>query len=112
MARGKKGEGPSKMQLVRDAMAALGPSAKPVAIQKQIKEAANVDLSTQMISTYKSMAKKPKKGRKPGNPVGRPPKAAAAPSGGGTSTEDVAMLRKLVSRLGVGHVHQLVDVLA
>ncbi len=113
MARGKRGEGPNKMQLVRDAMEALGPKAKPVEIQKEIKDKHSVDMNTQMISTYKSMIKKPPKAGKARGP-GRPAKAAPAEKSGERMNiaDDVILLRTLVSRLGARQMHQLIDVLS
>ncbi|QEL14586.1 hypothetical protein [Limnoglobus roseus] len=112
MASGKRGEGPNKMQLVRDAMEALGPKAKPVEIQKHIKDASNEDMNTQMISTYKSMIKKGPKGAKAKTP-GRPAKAGATPKGEPMNiADDVILLRKLVTRLGARQIHQLIDVLS
>jgi ribosomal protein L19E len=111
MARGKKGDGPNKMQLVREAIAELGAKAKPLAIQQLIKEKHNHEIGTQMISSYKSMLNKPKgRGRKPGRPA-----ASAAPAGTGGKgdwTDDVVTLRKLVDRLGATQLHKLIDVLS
>lgn len=110
MARGKRGEGPNKAQLVRDAVAVLGADAKPLAIQKEIKEKAGVDMSTQMISTYKSMmAKKGGKARK-AKAGGRAAKEDRVP-GKVNIADDIVLIRKLVGRLGATQVHQLIDVL-
>ena len=115
MARGKRGEGPNKMQLVRDAIAALGPKAKPKEIQAKVLEASGVAMSTGMISSYKSTLNKPKKGagRKPGRPAKDPGAAAPvaiAKSGPGIA-DDIALIRKLIGRLGAKQVSQLIDVL-
>ena len=111
MARGKAGDGPNKAQLVRDAIAALGPKAKPLDIQKEIKDKAGVDISTQMISSYKSNEKKVKKGGK-GRGPGRPAKSTA-PAGTGNKldiADDLIALRVLVKRLGATQLHKLIDV--
>ena len=49
MAKAKRGEGPNKMALVRDAMEALGADAKPKAIADHVKNASGVDIPTAMI---------------------------------------------------------------
>lgn len=110
MARGKRGDGPNKAQLVRDAMAVLGGAAKPLAIQKEIKDKSGVDMSTQMISTYKSNMAKKGKGKK-AKAAGRPAKEDR-PAGKMNIADDLIMLRKLVGRLGATQLHQLIDVLA
>lgn len=115
MARGKRGEGPNKAQLVRDAVAALGPKAKPKEIQKHVQEASGVVMSTGMISSYKSNMKKAKKGK--GRKPGRPAKAATESTGGGGAkaassiADDVVLIRKLIGRLGAKQLSDLVDVL-
>ena len=102
--------GPYSLPYVRDAMEALGPKAKPTEIQKDIKDKHNVDISTQMISTYKSNAKKGKGGKAK---VGRPAKEVAPAAAGKMNiADDLILLRTLVSRLGARQMHQLIDVLS
>lgn len=111
MARGKRGDGPNKMQLVRDALTALGPNAKPKAIQAKVQEASGLLMSPAMISSYKSLISKSKKG-KIGKP-GRPPKdsSAAVSMNGGNIADDIILIRKLIGRLGAKQVSDLIDVL-
>ncbi|MBL8867665.1 MAG: hypothetical protein JNK93_19075 [Planctomycetia bacterium] len=113
MARGKRGEGPNKMQLVRDAIAALGPKAKPKEIQAKVQELGGIVMGTGMISSYKSLLSKPKKGK--GRKPGRPAKDASAPSAvaktGANIADDIVLIRKLIGRLGAKQVSDLVDVL-
>ncbi len=113
MARGKRGEGPNKMQLVRDAIAALGPKAKPKEIQAKVQEAGGILMSTGMISSYKSLLGKPKKGkgRKPGRPAKDPAAPAAVAKAGGNIADDIVLIRKLIGRLGAKQVSDLIDVL-
>jgi hypothetical protein len=114
MARGKSGEGPSKMQLVRDAIAELGPKAKPKEIQAKVQEAGGILMGTGMISSYKSLLGKPKKGkgRKPGRPAKDPSAAPSTPSKSGSNiTEDIVLIRKLIGRLGAKQVSDLIDAL-
>ena len=48
----------NKMEAVRQAMETLGPDASPLAIQKHIKDSFGVDMSANMISSYKSTVRK------------------------------------------------------
>lgn len=103
----KKGErGPNKMQLVRDALAALGSDAKPLAIQEWIKKESGVEMAPQMISSYKSnLGKKGKK--KKG--AGRPAKAAAK---GGDILGDIATVKSLLGTHGRANLIKLIDALS
>lgn len=113
MARTKKGEGPNKMALVREAIAALGPNAKPKAMHDHIL-AGGVDIPTGMISSYKSMILK-KGGKKKRGP-GRPPKSASAPvakgSGGSVSIDDLAAIKSLVSKMGASKLSDFIKLLS
>jgi hypothetical protein len=98
MARTKSEPGqPNQMELVREAMEALGAKAKPQAIQDYIKEHHNGrELTKQLISNYKFHIRKKgkvaaRRGRKPG---------AAAASGGTVRMDDLAAVRALVNRIG------------
>jgi hypothetical protein len=44
----------NKMEAVRQAMETLGPDASPLDIQKHVKDSFDVDMSANMISSYKS----------------------------------------------------------
>lgn len=112
MARSKNTDGPSKMGLVRDAMSALGGDPKPKAIHDYIKSNKNVDISTTMISSYKSMILK--KGAPKRKGPGRPPKSASMgrPSGTGASIDiaDIATVKALVRRIGARKLSELISV--
>jgi hypothetical protein len=100
----------SQADLVRAALQELGPKAKPQAIQNFIKEKFSRDVTKGIISNYKSTMKK--KGLIPGRRgPGRPPKAAAAASGGSVRFDDLEAVRGLVSRIGADQVVRLVKVL-
>ncbi len=102
MARGKaKGE-PSQREMVRQALEELGPDAKPLAIQEHIKQKYNRELTTGLISNYKSTSKN--KGGGTGRRRGRPPGA------GVVRLDDLEAVRGLVDRLGATQVKRLVDV--
>lgn len=53
-----KSKGTNKAQMVRDALAALGDGGKPQDIQSWIADKFKTDISTTMISSYKSNMKK------------------------------------------------------
>ena len=107
MARGKSAEGEIiQAALVREALGALGGSAKPAAIDEYIREKHNRVVPRPIISSYKSMEKNK---RNKGGGAKRGRKAAAG--SGGIMLEDLAAVRGLVSRLGAAQVKQLVDVL-
>ncbi len=96
------------MQLLRDALEALGPSAKPKEIQAKIHEASGLTMSTAMISSYKTLLKK--SGKTKANKPGRPSKVASAP-GSANITDDIVLIRKLINRLGAKQMSDLIEVL-
>ncbi len=103
----------TKMEAVRQALAKLGPDAKPVDILAYIKETYGLEMSIGMAYNYKSSILKPgrkKRGRKPG------PKPAAAANGRKTrsaaiTVEEIQAVKALVDRLGAEKVRQLAEVL-
>ena len=106
MAKPKKEHGiPSKMQLVRNAIAALGADAKPLAIQNHVKEAGGIDLPPGMISSYKSMIQK-----KDGMPSKR--STSGSSSGGGSfKIEDLERIQALINSVGAPQLLKLVHAL-
>ncbi|MBA2227363.1 MAG: hypothetical protein WHU94_12630 [Thermogemmata sp.] len=85
----------SQMQMVRLAMQAKGPDAKPGELQEYILNEFHHELPTNLISNYKSQIKRQ--------------------SGGGRrqpQIEDLETVRNLIKRLGADQVKRLVDVLA
>lgn len=110
MARTKGGDAPNKMQLVRDAIAALGPKAKPKELQAKIQEAGGVAMSTAMISSYKSHLKNAKKGKVTSRPAAAPKVAPATAKPATSIADDVVLIRKLIARLGAKEMNALVEV--
>lgn len=108
MAKPKKEHGiPSKMQLVRNAIAALGADAKPLAIQNHVKEAGGIDLPPGMISSYKSMIQK-----KDGMPSKRSTSSGSGSSGGGSfKIEDLERIQALINSVGAPQLLKLVHAL-
>jgi hypothetical protein len=108
MARTKATGGPSKADMVRDALGELG-NATPKEMQAYIKSKYNVDIKTQMLSSYKSNLKKKKRGGK----RGPKPKAAGGGGGGGSiGVDELMALRKLITRVGADQVQSLIKVLS
>ena len=106
MAKPKKEHGiPSKMQLVRNAIAALGADAKPLAIQNHVKEAGGIDLPPGMISSYKSMIQK-----KDGMPSKRSTSGSGS-SGGSFKIEDLERIQALINSVGAPQLLKLVHAL-
>ena len=105
MAKKKAGEptgGPSKMQMVREALDTLGGDAKPKAIAEHVKGKYGADLPAAMISSYKSTISS-----------GGASKSRAWIGGGGSvSVGDLEAVKTLVDRLGARQLESLVRLLA
>ena len=110
MAKSKKEHGvPSKMQLVRNAITALGADAKPLAIQNHVKENGGIDLPSGMISSYKSMIQK-----KDGAPSKRSSNVSSGGTGGGHGTfsiDDLERIQALINSVGAPQLLKLVHAL-
>src|SRR5262249_44250345 len=102
----------NKMDLIREALGTLGKNAMPLDIQKSVKDKHGVELSTSLISNYKSYlhAKgKKKAGRKPGS---KPTAVAANGSRStGISMADIQAVKSLVDSMGAEKVVGLAKVL-
>lgn len=121
MPRGKanadQGSDPrtNKMEAVRRAMDSEGYDASPLAIQKFIKQNFDVDMSANMISSYKSTlrAKKGLAGRR--KKRGRPKKGAveaaspATPLHDAVAWKDLRTLKDIVGRIGKKNLRELVE---
>ncbi len=103
MARGKVEGKVSKRKMVEEALSALG-EVKPGAMQEYITKHHGVEISAQMISSYKSNIKKRDGG------------AAAGGRGLGPDTSiglrDLAAIRDLMSRVGPTQLQALIKMLA
>ncbi len=117
MARAKRGEGPNKMALVREAINALGSDPKPKEIYDYIK-ANGVDIPTAMISSYKSMILKKGKKKKKRGP-GRPPKAASTSGSSSSSStssssafDDFITVNALIKKHGASKLSDLIKMLS
>jgi hypothetical protein len=121
---------PTRKDMVRHAMKAVGADAKLVDLQKFIRDTYKAELSTNHISSNrgeirreksakpaaKPAAKKPVAKKKPAAPVAARPAPAAARTGaansGDFSLKDIETAKGLLGRLGTTRVKALLDVLA
>lgn len=109
----------NKMEAVRQAMSSLGYDASPSEIQRHIKDNFNVDMSANMISSYKSTlrSKAGMAGRR--KKRGRPRKAAAtatsvaAPASfhDAVPWKDLRTIKDIAGRLGKKGLRDLVELL-
>jgi hypothetical protein len=105
----------NKMEAVRQAMGKLGYEASPLEIQKFIKDSFNVDMSANMISSYKSTLRNKAglAGRR--KKRGRPRKvdtAAAAPVTAfhdAVPWKDLRTIKDIAGRIGKKNLRELVD---
>jgi hypothetical protein len=121
MARSKaEGNGgrTNKRQAVRDAMNVLGMDAPPGAIRDHLKKEAGLDMSTNMISSYKSQIRKTaglkgRRRRKGGRRARAEVAATPVPRapGDGISIKDLRTLREMADRLGGHRFKELLEVL-
>lgn len=100
MARGKVEGKVSKRKMVEEAMSALG-EVKPGEMQDYITKHHGVEISSQMISSYKSNIKKT------GGAAGR----AAGPDTS-IGLRDLAAIRDLMSRVGPAQLQALIKMLS
>ena len=96
------------VSMVRSALEELGPDAKPLAIQDNIKTKFGKELSTTIISNYKSNMKKNAGGVKKKGGPGRPPKSATA---GSIAIQDIEALKALVEKMGAASVKALLSIM-
>ena len=100
----------NKMDLIREALGTLGKNAMPLDIQKSVKDKHGIELSTSLISNYKSYLQSKGK-KKAGRTVGPKPAAAIKSHAGGISMADIAAVKALVDSMGAAKVEQLAKVL-
>lgn len=113
MAKSKTSDGKTKMDMVREAIAALGNEAKSKDIHAHVLSNNGVDMAPTMISSYKTMILGPKRGRKK---RGRPAKSEGAPgkavSAGGLSIADLTAVKAMVSKFGAGKLSDIIQLLS
>src|SRR5215469_4476783 len=104
----------NKAEAIRRALAKLGNKAMPTEIQGFIKSNFDVEMTTKVISVYKSklVKKKGKPGRKP-KEAGEVGEAAPKPAAhGGVSFRDLRLVKEISDRLGPARMRELVELVA
>src|SRR5215471_299679 len=104
----------NKAEAIRRALAKLGNKAMPTEIQEFIKSNFGVEMTTKVISVYKSklVKKKGKPGRKP-QVVGATTEAAPkAVVHGGVTFKDLRTVKEIRDRLGPARMRELVELVA
>ena len=100
----------NKAEAIRRALAKLGNKAMPLEIQDFIKRNFDVEMTTNLISVYKSWLtrKKGKRGRKP-KVVGATAEAAPKPAMyEAVSFKDMRLVKEIRNRLGPARMRELV----
>lgn len=100
-------KGPSKMNMVRDALRELGNDAKPKAIFDYVLKNFGVELPTPMISSYKSSIIGKDAGRSGSFRVSK-----GAASSGNVSLNDLEQVQTLIDRVGAPQLQHLIRVLS
>ena len=104
----------NKAEAIRRALAKLGNKAMPTEIQGFIKTNFGVEMTTKVISVYKSklIKKKGKPGRKP-KEAGAVSEAAPKPvAQGGVTFKDLRIVKEIRTRLGPARMREIVALLA
>lgn len=121
---GKAGaNGPTKMDMVREALAKFGKDAKPIQIQEYVKKEYKVSMTADHVSNYKGKLLRGGGGgkkrrakssrRKTARAKVEAPKvmAASKPSTAGLSLKDVETARALLGRIGPAQLRGLIEIL-
>jgi hypothetical protein len=103
----------TKMEAMRQTVAKLGKDASAKDIQDHLKKEHGVEMSIEMVYTYKGNALKQLGGRKKGRRKrGKPTKVASAATGGnGITYGDIEAVKAIVDKLGARKVLELAKVL-
>jgi hypothetical protein len=101
------------MEGARRALGELGKDATTAEIQGFLKDRFGIEMSTKMVSSYKSALLRKDRARQQG---ARKPKEAAppprpAPARGEVSLEDIRTLKEIADRLGARQFRERVDLL-
>jgi hypothetical protein len=105
----------NKMEAMRRALAKLGKKAVPAEIQAFVKDSFGVEMTTQLISVYKSKlvrkrGRKGKPGRKP-KEVGAIIEPAPKHVADVVTFRDLRLVREISDRLGPARVRELVELM-
>ncbi|MBI1913752.1 MAG: hypothetical protein HYS12_03215 [Planctomycetes bacterium] len=113
----------NKMDAVRRALAKLGRTAKPAQIREHVKNRFGMDLSADLISTYKGEIKRKRKGKKKKGakkqaaapaapPAKQPPRPPAKSAAAAISLEDMRLVKGLVTRVGPDALKGVIELLS
>ena len=114
----KTNGGITKIEAVSRALGKLGKDASRPEIQKFIKDNFRLDITPDHISACKGELRKIKRPAKsavtqqPAAQKQEPKKPASGPKADGIGLEDIATVKDLVERVGVGSLRKLIDVMA
>ena len=96
----------NKMEAVRRALAAMGRAAKPRELRAYIQREFSLDIQPNHISSYKSTI------LHAGGKRGGKPRAADGGAAPGISLKDLKTVKELATRLGVGRVRELLELVS
>jgi hypothetical protein len=115
-SRSASANGLSKMAAVRQALSELGKKAKPLDIQKHLKERFNIDMTVAHISNYKSTilgkGKKKKAAAKNGTATAAPAARETKKLATSVSLEDIRAVKTLLTSVGAEDLKALIDLVA
>ncbi|HEY7153084.1 MAG TPA: hypothetical protein VH575_03895 [Gemmataceae bacterium] len=100
----------NKAEAVRRALANLGRHATPTEIQRYIKDHFGVEMTTKVISVYKSKMAKKKGAARRKAPDGHPSAPAALPDA--ISLRDLRALKELKARHGLSRLRELLELVS
>ncbi|OAI50724.1 hypothetical protein AYO44_05500 [Planctomycetaceae bacterium SCGC AG-212-F19] len=104
----------NKMDAMRQTVAKLGKDASAKDLQDHLKKDHGVDMSTEMVYTYKANVVRELGGKRKGKRRGPKPgkKAPVSNGAGGITMQDIEAVKAIVDRLGAEKVSQLAGVLS
>jgi len=103
------GQGISKLEAIRQALATIGREAMPTQLLEFVKSKFGIDMELEMVSNYKSLLGKKEAEQ---SRIIRKPKSAGGTSSGGISLDDIRAVKEVMDRLGAEKVRQLTEVLS
>lgn len=106
----KRAKGTSKMAAVREALSVLGKKAKPVAIQEYLRTK-GVEMTTGMVSNYKSLLTKKKRRKKRKVADAAPAVEEGAVRSKGITMADIIAVQELAAKMGPAKFRELAKVL-
>src|SRR5262245_55506713 len=106
----RKKAGVKKMDSIREALQQLGKKAMPLDIQNAVMDKHGIELSTSLISNYKSYLRTKRKKRTLAGRAATQPVTAANARAGGIRMDDILAVKALTDRIGADKVADLAKV--